>query len=91
MKAKGLIVVVVFLGIFALMVGAILMRSTKTDTVPEGYTKVETFVYRQDGRKICPEQIAECGVCHGRVINQECYVNKNDLTDIKLLQMGLSR
>lgn len=56
--------------------------------VPAGLTKVEDYNYIEEGAGRCMAISPGCGVCYGKVINKECYVDKSKLTKFELEAMG---
>jgi hypothetical protein len=56
------------------------------DTSPQmaGLTRVQAY----DKQGVCAALLPECGLCYGKVIDKECYVDKAKLTAEQLRHMG---
>lgn len=55
-----------------------------------GLTKVEIYNYIEPDEGACLAIGAGCGDCYGKVIDKECYVDRNQLTPSQLREMGLN-
>lgn len=55
-----------------------------------GYVKVENYsLIGGPGDVACVAAAPECGVCFGEVIDQECWVNPDELDDFEKQVMGV--
>lgn len=74
--------------ILVVLVTGILVNKNSQST--HGLTKVEGYVHLDDGDPACNAYSPGCGLCIGKVINKECYVDKDKLTPDELKFMGLN-
>jgi len=79
---KKLTIAFVALSALVISITAFYIKGHETN----GLTKVEEYKVNTG----CLAIMASCGECFGEVIDDQCYVNKNDLTQEQLIQMGLN-
>ncbi len=81
MKKKKIIAILTFSALI-IFVTSYYIKDNRSNKL----TKVED--YRIDTG--CLAITASCGECFGKIINNQCYVNKNELTHKQLIQMGFN-
>jgi hypothetical protein len=84
-KVSTLLVVV---GTIVLLGAVYAVFQRGADPRTAGLTRVDRYRHTESGQVACAALMPECGVCYGKIIDKECYVDKTKLTPTELHQMG---
>ena len=82
---KKIVVLIIFSVV--LVAGFFVYRNSQSTN---GLTKVESYQHFEEGVPVCDAYSPGCGLCIGKVIDKECYVDKAKLTPEELQYMGLN-
>ncbi len=84
MKKKYLVYILIFV-VAIVVIGVVLYRNSQSTN---GLTKVESYRHYDVGVTVCDAYSPGCGLCIGKVVDKECYIDKAKLTKEELKYMG---
>lgn len=82
-------IITLLIGIIIVTIGVFAVDTHGFRTI--GLSRDLDYVHPGDGDGQCMANSPECGVCDGKVINRQCYVNRDQYTDEQLYYKNLGR
>lgn len=82
MKKRALVLISIMVVLITL-----LLIYTKSQSIT-GLTRVDSYRHYDEGEVVCDAMTPSCGLCIGKVIDRECYVDKTKLSPEELRYMG---
>lgn len=81
MKQKSLYILTAAV-LATLLIGGIAAWQLNEKRIPDGYVRVNSYVYIEEGSASCAANSPTCGVCPGgKVVDKQCYVPKGSVFD----------